>query len=83
MIVYFLIQIVLNVLQIALFWLPDVTSLPFGIEEALTFFGSTIKGLTVVLPFMELPWKLALFALYLHYLMWSWHWIKWFIERVR
>jgi len=83
MIIYFLIQFILTVAQLALFWLPDVQTLPFGLETALSFMGSTIKGLIEVLPFLELPWKYALFALYLHYLLISWHWIKWFIEHVR
>lgn len=83
MLLHLLLQAAVSIISVALFFLPPVTALPFGVDDALTWFGGTIKALIEQLPIMETPWKLALFGLFVEFLLQSWHWIKWLIERIR
>lgn len=64
-------------------FMPVVTALPLGMDEALTFFVGNIRALVELLPWMELPFTLIMWALFIKSLLFAWHWIKWFIELIR
>jgi len=83
MIIYFLIQMVFLVLSSVVFFLPTVTVLPFGIDYGLSYFMGVVNSLVALMPWMDIVWTFILWGLLLEFLMFSWHWIKWFIERVR
>lgn len=60
-----------------------VETLPFGIDEAMIFFVSTIKGLVSLFPWLEVVWDLVLLALLIKSLLFLWHWIHTIINLVR
>lgn len=74
---------IFTVLNVATFFLPRVEELPLGMDEALVFFSSTIHALLDLLPWLNIVWTLCLLALAIKFLLFSWHWVRWFIELVR
>jgi len=61
-------------------FLPEVTSLPFGLDYALTFFVGTIHGILKVMPFLITTWNLILAALAIEVALFTWERVKWFLE---
>lgn len=64
-------------------FMPVVTELPFGMDEALMFFVGNVRALVELLPWMELPFQLIMWGLFIQTLFFAWHWIKYFLEIVR
>lgn len=83
MLVTLALSFIFTVLNVATFFLPTVEELPLGMDEALTFMVGAIHGLIDIMPWLEIVWTLALLALLIKFLLFSWHWVKWFIELVR
>jgi len=70
----------LAILVIVTNFLPVVTELPFGMDAALTFFIGAINGLLAIMPWMELPWTLVLWALFIKSLLFIFHWVIFFLN---
>lgn len=70
----------LAILAILTSFMPVVEELPFGMDTALTFFIGAINGLLDLLPWMELPWTLVLWALFIKSLLFIFHWTMFFIN---
>lgn len=71
---------VLAVLSLTYQFLPVVSELPYGMDEALSFFVATIKSLLQLLPWMQIVWNLILWAIFIKSLLFAWRWIQWFIH---
>jgi len=67
---------------VGLFFDP-VTELPFGMDEALTFFVSTIRALIELLPWLGIVWNVIVLSLFIKGLLFTWHWIVTVIHLVR
>jgi len=76
-------HIIISIVDAITFFLPDVTELPFGMQEVLEFVVGAIKGFVTVFPFAELPWNLFLLGLFIEFLYYSWYWVNWFIDKIR
>jgi len=61
-------------------FLPTVTSLPFGLDYALTFFVGTVHALITLLPFLSTLWALMLAVFAIEAAIALWTWSKWFLE---
>lgn len=83
MLITLALSFIFTVLNVATFFLPTVEELPLGMDAALTLMVGSIHGLIDLMPWLEIVWTLALLALLIKFLLFSWHWVKWFIELVR
>lgn len=72
----------LAVLVILTGFMPVVSELPLGMDDALIFFVGTIKALLTLMPWMGIVFTLFLLALLIKSLLFAWHWVRWFIELV-
>jgi len=68
---------------IATAFFPEVTELPFGMDEAFIIFVGGIKGLISLLPWMEIVWNCLLIALGVDILLFTWHWVHTIINLLR
>lgn len=71
------------ILDLATFFLPEVTELPFGIDGAMETAISSFRAFMEVFPFFELPFYLFLFALGLEFMLMAWAFTKWFMQLIR
>lgn len=83
MLITLALSFIFTVLNVATFFLPVVTELPWGMDAALALMVGSIHGLIEIMPWMGIVWSLALTALLIKFLLFSWHWVKWFIELIR
>lgn len=58
-------------------FLPVVTELPFGMDEAVQFFFATIRALMDVIPWITVPFSLMVLALFIKGLFLLWHFVRW------
>jgi len=63
--------------------MPQVDHLPYGMDEALTLFVSTIHGIISLMPWMQTPWNLILVAIGVDIALFTWHWIRYFVDLVK
>lgn len=73
---------VLGLLALVTAFLPTVTELPLGIDEAVVFFIGTIKALVNLIPFMQVPFTLILLAVSIRFALFVWHWVRWLVELI-
>lgn len=83
MITTWVLQQLIAVLDLALFWLPVVTELPFNLDVILTTAVGIVKGIVVELPFLQVVLDVFYAMLGVKLLLFSWHWVKWIIERIK
>lgn len=83
MIVTAILNLIVQIITMFLSPLPTVTELPFDMDFAAVFFVSTVKGLVNLLPWFGIVWTLLLWALYIKFILYAWHWARWLIELVR
>lgn len=83
MIWFYIGQAFITVLDYLMFFLKDVTSLPFGIDPAINKFGQIVAAFIDLMPWFEVVWNLLTLALYIKFILFAWHWIKYLIGLIR
>lgn len=83
MIVFMVLSGIIGIFGLLMSVFPDVIALPYGIDEAMSFFVNTVKSIIIVFPFMQVIWNLILLSLTIEVLLFTWTWVRWFIERIR
>jgi len=63
----FLLSFVVDVIDVALSWLPQVTELPLGMDSALTTAVGYVNSVREILPFLDLMF--VAFSWYLAFLL--------------
>lgn len=63
MLIQLLLTILINAINVLFFWLPSVTTLPFGIDGALTYIVQLYHGAMATLPYLEIVWTCFLYLL--------------------
>lgn len=63
----FLLSFIVDVIDVFLSWLPEVTTLPLGMDEALTTAIGYVNSIREILPFLDLMF--TAFAWYLAFLV--------------
>ena len=72
---------ILGVIAIVLYpFLPVVTVLPYGMDEALVFFVGSIKAILQILPWLQIVWDLFILALFIKSLLFIFNSVRWFVE---
>lgn len=74
---------ILAFVTLVTYGLPTVTELPFGIDDAMVLFISTIRSLVAIIPFMVVPYYLIIAMLSIRFSLFVWHWIRWIIGLIR
>lgn len=64
-------------------FVPQVTSLPFGMDTAIQTFVGDVNGLLIVMPWFKIVWQLALFAILIKGVLLLLHFIVFVINIVR
>ena len=82
MILYYLFVAMINIINGATFFLDPVLALPYGMDNALITFSSTMRAILEVLPFLAVP--MATFLLFYSLVVGRFIWlqVKWLIERI-
>lgn len=70
----------LAILLILSKFLPVVSELPFGMDEALIIFTSTVRGIIEIMPWLGIVWFYILLALFIKGLMFTFHWSIFFLN---
>lgn len=83
MLLYAIFNIIIFTVGFVLGPFPTVTELPFDMDFAARFFVSTVKGLVSIMPWFGIVWTLLLWALYIKFILYAWHWARWLIELLR
>lgn len=61
----------------------QVTSLPFGLDELIDFFMSTVNNLRNLMPWLNTLWEVFIIGLIVKIAIWTFDKILWFIQLVR
>lgn len=61
----------------------QVTSLPFGLDEPIDFFMSTVNNLRNLMPWLNTLWEVFIIGLIVKIAIWTFDKILWFIQLVR
>jgi len=83
MLYYYIGNTFIQLLDLATFFLNDITTLPFGIDNAMNMFVGTIKALLDIMPWFQTPWILMLLALSISFGLWIWYWVRYVINVIR
>lgn len=83
MILYLILTLIIGVVGIVLNVFPTVTELPFGVDSVMVTFVGTIKALLLIFPPLQAPWNVIITGLTIEFLLFSWTWIRWILERIR
>lgn len=71
-----------NVISLLTQFIPDVSALPYGIDSLLISASGDFRALMVDIPYLVSIWNVITFVIYVEFLLFSWWFIKWFIERI-
>lgn len=63
MILQIFLTILISAINILFFWLPSVTSLPFGLDNILVMASGYFHGAMDTLPYLEVVWTCFLYLL--------------------
>jgi len=74
---------ILGSLEAVTYFLPTVTTLPFGVDDAMVYFISTIKGFVNLMPWVGTIFNLIMLAIGIKFSLFLWHWAKYFINLMR
>jgi len=82
MLSYWIFGALITLIGVVMSFLPVVSSLPFGADAILAQFVGVIHGLVEELPFLYVVMNVVLGMVVVKFALFSFHWIKWVIERV-
>lgn len=68
------------VLLIYSYFGEPVTSLPLGMEEAVTFFSQTVHGVLTLMPWFQTPFDLLIWAITIKIMLLSIGFFRWIIS---
>jgi hypothetical protein len=83
MILFLILSAIIGVFGLIMGFFPNVDSLPYDTDYALSFFVGTVKSLIEVMPIFEVVWNLIILAFGIKFLLFTWTWFRWLIERVK